>query len=1461
MPSIFYEHPTLISFANFFLDKYKDILISHYGSNAITTKVEEVIIDDEIPLPIQPTKTRGRFKTHISNEQPRETLQNLNQPVAIVGISGAMPESEDLDEFWNNIQQGKDLISEIPKDRWDWEEIYGDPMVEPNKTKVKWGGFMKEVDKFDSLFFGISPREAELMDPQQRILLETVWKVIEDAGYKAKDVAGTKTGVFVGVGTDDYNDVIKDAGINIEAQTSTGMAHSVHVNRISYLLNLHGPSEPINTACSSSLVAVHRAVEEIQLGNCEMAIAGGVNVIASPRLYIAFNKAGMLSEDGRCKTFDKDADGYVRGEGVGAILLKPLDKAIKDNDHIYGVIKGSHVNHGGHVNSLTTPNPNSQAEVISKAWEKSGIDPETISYIEAHGTGTSLGDPIEINGLKKAFDKLYKKWGKEIPKKAYCGIGSVKTNIGHLETAAGIAGILKVVLAMKNDKIPASINIKEVNPYIQIEDSPFYIVDSTKDWDTNGVPKRAGISSFGFGGANAHIVIEEYKKPKTNNSINNDTEVIILSAKNEENLKEYASSLLDYININTSELNISEIAYTLSVGREEMSDRLAIVVGDIDELKDKLNKFILGESNVENLYAGSISNSNASTLINGDEGEEFIKLLLNNSKIDKIAQLWVNGLNINWKSLYENKTYEKISLPTYPFSKIRCWVEKEINKDVVNVNKSRLHLFIDSNESTIEEMCYKKTLTNNNPYVEDCIVNGSKTLPKMTLIEMARAAGEMANKNKVISLRNIRWEDNIDVLDDEYRDIYINLYCDGDIVEYEVNSGIDTDYNYIYSQGEIISHDNYAYEQQTYNINKIKESYNLIQTKEEVYTLFNKCGKEYKNTYKVIDKLYSDGKEVLAKIVLPNYIEENTLLLPSLLEAIFQCGIWSPIFNNMITGNEIEPISLDEIKIYGRAYKECYITTSLRDENKVDIIVLDAKGNLLIELKGLTISDTKFKSPIKKIDNKETYLYSKDIEKAELLYYGVNWKEAKNEIIDMTLTGNIVVFNDLKIKEENLVEHINNSCNVIFVNKGKKYKQVNDYTYEIDPNNIEDYITLFKDLKEKEIAPEKIAYLWSIQENEFNLRKDLKVEKSEQFLSMGVEPIFNILKGMSKSKISSVKRIITLYKSKDNISNSYISSIMGYSRSINQLWPNIKFSTVGIENIKNNSEIVKAILQELSIKEEIKHETKYINNIRYIREVKEIEKLEQCETKFRKNGVYLITGGMGALGFITAKHLAKEYGAKLILIGRSQLDESKRNKLEEIKALGGEAIYISSDVNSTKDLKDVIAKGKEKYRQLNGVIHTAGILSTKPIINKEYDECREIIKPKVYGSVALDEATKDEQLDLFIMFSSTSAIIGDFGQCDYAIGNTFIDQYCIAREEMRRNGLRTGSTISINWPMWKDGGMHLNEEGEELYLKSSGMGYLRTDDGLRAIEEIVGSDERQVVVMVGVRDRIEKVLG
>ncbi|WP_237706224.1 type I polyketide synthase [Ornithinibacillus scapharcae] len=440
-------------------------------------------------------------------------------PIAIIGMSGRFPEANNLDEYWENLKNGKDSITEIPRDRWPLDGFYVDDVkkaLEQRKSYCKWGGFIDGFSEFDPLFFKISPREAMNMDPQERLILQESWKTFEDAGYSRERIKrqhNGNVGVFIGItrtGFDLHGPDLWRQGENIHPSTS----FSSVANRISYIFDLNGPSLPIDTMCSSSLSAIHEACENIRRGHCEMAVAGGVNIYTHPSTYILLCEKNMLSKDGVCKSFGKEANGFVPGEGVGVILLKSLSKAIEDGDNIHGVIKGTSINHGGKTNGYTVPNPKAQAKLVRDALDKASVNARSVSYIEAHGTGTELGDPIEISGLSQAFRN-------DTDDLQYCAIGSAKSNIGHLEGAAGIAGLMKAILQMKNGQIAPTLHADELNPLIDFANSPFYVQRELKEWsrpvlELSGMrkeyPRIAGVSSFGAGGANAHVIIEEYHK-------------------------------------------------------------------------------------------------------------------------------------------------------------------------------------------------------------------------------------------------------------------------------------------------------------------------------------------------------------------------------------------------------------------------------------------------------------------------------------------------------------------------------------------------------------------------------------------------------------------------------------------------------------------------------------------------------------------------------------------------------------------------------------------------------------------------------------------------------------------------------------------------------------------------------------------------------------------------------------
>ncbi|MFH0348563.1 SDR family NAD(P)-dependent oxidoreductase [Bacillus vallismortis] len=686
LPTIIFSAADIKGLSQQLIIDYESEIRYHYEQKE-APKVQKVQKINEPKAMLEPLSKRYkdgvRFTTDKSSRQ--------SEDIAIIGMSGIFPGSKNLDEFWKHLESETNLITEVPRERWDWRDFHADYSDGHLTTKSKWGGFIPDVDKFDPRFFKISPLEAEMMDPQQRLFLQVVWHTIEDSGYKASDLSGKNIGLFAGVQFSDYQKLLASEG-KMNPQMGLGNEHSILVNRVSHFLNFHGPSEPLNTACASAGTAIHRAVNSIHMGESELAIAGGICLNLAPHTMISSDQLGILSPDGKCKTLDKNANGYVKGEGVAAVLLKPLNQAIKDHDNIHAIIKGTAVNHGGKAASLTAPNPKAQTDLLVKAYEEAQIDPSTVSYIELHGTGTELGDPIEIEGIKNAFQRLSENQKQPINKKYYCGLGSVKTNIGHLEPASGIAGLLKLVLSMKNKTLPGILNLEEVNPYVNTKNSPFYIVDKTQEWkriedkEGNEIPRRAGVSSFGFGGANSHIVLEEYENPKRNYETNKQ-HIFILSAKNTNQLKEYAKNItqyLEHIFTKQKEHKFTDFIYTLQVGREEMEERLACVVSEANELADLLHEFVAGGTDRENLYTSQKQiNYNVLDQDSDQDDHRFIQGLINNQDWGLVAEHWVSGKEVDWKFMYPEEKPFRISLPTYPFAKERYWAVSNKKPEII----------------------------------------------------------------------------------------------------------------------------------------------------------------------------------------------------------------------------------------------------------------------------------------------------------------------------------------------------------------------------------------------------------------------------------------------------------------------------------------------------------------------------------------------------------------------------------------------------------------------------------------------------------------------------------------------------------------------------------------------------------------------------------------------------------
>ncbi len=599
-------------------------------------------------------------------EKSHTQTPRQSEPIAIIGMACRFPGADNIAEFWQNLMNGREVISEVPANRWDWKALRQTSYAKYNQSSVNRGGFINHVDAFDAAFFGVSPREAKRMDPQQRLILEIGWHCLENAGYAPESLSGREVGVFIGCGTHDYHLRQEQSGGKIESHDAVGMCSSAGVSgRLSHFFNFHGPSQTVDAACASSLVAIHQAVHALTARECSVALVGGVHLMSSPNNLIALDQMHILSGTGRSRAFDARADGYVRGEGAAMVMLKPLAQALADGDTPLAVIRGVAVNHNGRSRTVTAPNAFAQARVIRAAYEKSGLTPFDVNYIETNGIGSPLGDSVEIAGLTRAT-RAFKKPGQKIPD-AQCALGSVKDQIGHLEAAAGMASLIKTVLAMRHGRLPKNHNFERLNPRIKLEGTPFFVLQQEQEWHpvrgTNGtvLPRRAGISAFGPFGVNTHLVVEEAPAlPLIGTNETGGPLLLTLSATSDRSLRTLAQHYSTLLIKQPGKARA--ICAHANRNRAQLPIRWACITEQTDRLVAELGALIEGESPTATLHQW---------LPPADKSNAHTKALRH------LAQLFCQGEHIDWRSVYPDLSPLPFDLPLYPFERTSYWIDMD----------------------------------------------------------------------------------------------------------------------------------------------------------------------------------------------------------------------------------------------------------------------------------------------------------------------------------------------------------------------------------------------------------------------------------------------------------------------------------------------------------------------------------------------------------------------------------------------------------------------------------------------------------------------------------------------------------------------------------------------------------------------------------------------------------------
>lgn len=1358
------------------------------------------------------------------------------QDIAIIGMACRFPGARDYQEYWKNLESGVNSVGEIPLERWDWREYLGDPQKDVNKTNSKWGGFIEEVDAFDPLFFNISPKEANFIDPQHRLFLETTWHAIEDAGYRASDLSGKNIGVYAGVSKNDYAELINEKE-PISAFVSTGTVHSILSNRVSFLLNFHGKSESVDTACSSALVAIHNAIRDIACGDCEAALVGGVNALLSPRTYISHAKSGMLSADGQCKTFDASANGYVRGEGVGVLFIKPLAKASEDRDRILAVIKSSAINHGGRSNFLTAPNVDAQASVVYHALKKAAIDPRTITYIETHGTGTPLGDPIEINALKKAYAAVAKEQGKPLLQYT-CGLGAVKTNIGHLESAAGIASIIKVIMAFRYRTLPPLLHFQTLNPHLELDQSPFRIIQSTSDWEKlelegELVPRRSGVSSFGMGGVNAHMILEEAprfenRRPKKNSL---KTKLFLFSTK-KGRLQSYVKTFAQFLHEQQENISIEDVEYTLCFGREEWDERLAVVADNLKQLLAHLEDYLQGAEN-ENLYTGS------------DKTKKLPRLesTVDFSNKRELAQLWAKGHSIPWCE--KDFSGVRMGLPVYPFARKRCWfTDKKINvsgsqqtvdqpRSVENEKLDDFELqLLDSKADTVS---YQIRLPVTSSILQDHRVQQTATFPGAGYLELVRRAGILLGYSKT-QLHNVFWLSPYSIQTQLGQAIFsLEIQAKGTVsIRSEQGEHFRAELSEASVQKSISI-------QEKLDISSIKQRCCKKETRASLYPLFEQHGLRYGDSFQTIDALYWNETEVLAKV--QSRKSNHVGIYPGNLDGAFQAVVALSLYNKSSEQGQFVPYFIQEYSSSNSLPENFYAhARQLERSTKLlafDVNICDEQGHMLTTFKAF-----KKRAFVQQATKNQT-IRNND---KKIYFYTSHW--VANSTIPLSeadpVAGVILVNGDSLLKK-GLKQQLHNKARILSVNDSYLEQKFDLAAFNSKPCEAS-YAALFRQIKEDNIALSHIVFCANLTTDE-NAKSEYKA-------------LLQLSQAIMNAKLKRPLPIIYLYDPTTQHC-AYAHAVAGFARTLKYENPRFRLDVVGLrieaeENFKQLRHCLE--LQHLPL-----NEAKYENNQILAREIKVLHPAavkQSNDSLVKVGGSYLVVGGAGGLGQLFSLYLAREYGAKIALLGRRSKNQKIQKLVEQISSAGGHAEYYSVDISDREALTPVIQAVRKKFGLLNGIIQASGVIEDAYILRKKADSFCRVIEPKLSGTLNLDIVTAKDSLDFFLVFSSIAALMPNQGQCDYATANSFLDHFAEYRSRQVAMAKRQGLTLAINWPLWANGGMQVNTSEQEHLWSVFGMKPLATEQGFiifeKALQIAQAEGLHQIIAIEGDREKINQ---
>lgn len=1327
--------------------------------------------------------------------------------IAVIGLALRAPGAADAAAFWKNLRDGVAPIRQLPEGRWQPRSSPASP------SHYGWGGFLDDVDKFDPLFFNISPHEARLMDPQQRLFLETAWTAFEDAGYSAERLGGLRCGVFAGAMNNDYYELIsKDPDVAGQAQTMTGNAGSILAARVAYILNLKGPVAQLDTACSSSLVATHLACRALLDGEADMMLAGGVTLYLAESSYAKMLDARMLSPSGRCKTFDRDADGFVPGEAVGAVVLKRLDDAVADGDRIYGVIKGTATNQDGRTNGITAPSAQSQTALEVDLYRRYGIHPETITYVEAHGTGTKLGDPIEVKALTDAFRTF-------TSKTQFCGIGSVKTNVGHTAAAAGVVSLIKVLLALQHREVPPSLNFTHANTLLELESSPFRVVTELSDW-VAAAPRRAAVSSFGFSGTNAHLVVEEYQPPPAAPEVESRQHVVLLSATDEERLRVYVRALAEHLARAPGTISLADLAYTLQVGRTPLAARLSLVVSSVSELQAALENFQRGAVDTSTIHvslgAGSPS-SELAWLLDGSDGSRVLDLLIQAGDVAKLAKLWTLGAPIDWTLLGSGARGRAriVSLPTYPFARERCWVQPASAE-----HQPPASLHVDPVLSLERGGLVLRTrLSERDVLLRDHLVEGQPVLPGALCVDLALSAARLT-KQTCCCLGDVAFIEPLRVCGETELELLVSK---SDAVHtFEIRVGA-----VVYARGEIRNDEGLAREPRLL-LPEIEARCRKSVRGEEIYRRAAALGIAYGPLFQGLRWVKVGDQEALAELELASGSESagaaRGLILDCALQATAPLA-WSGLDAADSSASPLVPFTIGSVRISRPLPVTCFSYARQRhcgaNHAVFDVYVSDGSGEISVTLENVVLR--------RKRARIEDYLYVP------------TWIERASAAS---------VHAPSELRRVLVVHHARQADRELALAIAREHERCGSEVHCLLFDDGDDSL----DAVGGAIQPD-VLYVVDADTGDVPVLQGVSEVAAARTRAEGsVVRLFALANRLLRRgfaerplELKVVTTGVARVLGRERI-RAEASALSGLARSLEREVLRWRVSCIDVAATEPTADVARSIVQEenlstaseVAFREGRRHE-RVLSPLR-------LPPAEAATTaRFRQRGVYFIVGGLGGLGFELSKHLARTKNARLFLVGRSPIGPEHQRRLDELAALGAEAAYWAADASTFEQLSRARAEALARFGVIHGVTHSAIVLKDALLANMPESALYEVLAPKVQGTAALFEVFRGDPLDFMLFFSSAESFSCDAGQSNYAAASRFEDAYAAARRDSAGFPV-----VVVNWGYWGSVGIVASERYRSE-LSRRGIGSIEPREGMEIVERVVAHADRvgQVAVLKG----------